>query len=311
MRMSNNLKFKLSTASVSEKLIAVNVAVFILFFFFRTLAFLFQFPADFLLEWFVFPKELDEFLFKPWSIITYAFLHSGLWHILGNMLILYFSGIYFLNYFSGKKLLNFYFLGAISGALIYMLSYNLFPAFENLGRSYLLGASAAVMSVLVGIATHIPHMRVRLLLIGSIKLWWIAAFLVVLDVIQIPISNPGGHIAHIGGAAFGFIYAKQLGKGNNFASGFEKLMDWIDSLFSGTPSSSTARSSGRGRRSNLKTVHRRKDAQGSTSSYSSSRRNKKEEQEKIDAILDKISKSGYDSLNKHEKDYLFNAGKDN
>ena len=303
MRGSGNFKYKLQTATVSEKLIAINVSVFILFFFVRTLAYLFQIESDFLLEWFVFPKEPGEFLLKPWSIITYAFLHSGIWHILGNMLILYFSGIYFLNYFSPKKLLNFYFLGAIFGALVYMASYNLFPAFQGLGRSYLLGASAAVMSVLVGIATHIPHMRVRLLLIGSIKFWWIAAFLVVLDVIQIPISNPGGHLAHLGGAAFGYIYAKQLGKGNDIASGFEKIMDWFGSLFSGSPKTE--------KRGNLKTVHRRKSAASTSKTYTSRSRNKREEQEKIDAILDKIGKSGYDSLTKQEKDYLFNAGKDN
>lgn len=290
-------------ATVSEKLIAINVIAFVLFFFFRTFAFLFNFESDFVLEWLVFPKEPGEFLFKPWSIITYAFLHSGLWHLLGNMIILYFSGVYFLTYFSPKKLLNFYFLGGIFGALVYMASYNLFPAFQGMGRSYLIGASAAVMSILVGIATHIPHMRVRLILIGSIKLWWIAAFLVVLDVIQIPISNPGGHLAHLGGAGFGYLYAKQLGKGNNIASGFEKMLDWIGSLFSSSKSTT--------QRSNLKTVHKRRNS-SSTSPGSTSRiRNKKEEQEKIDAILDKISKSGYDSLTKQEKDYLFNAGKDN
>jgi membrane associated rhomboid family serine protease len=290
-------------ATVSEKLIAVNVIAFVLFFFFRTLAFLFSVDADSILEWLVFPKEPGEFLFKPWSIITYAFLHSGLWHLLSNMLILYFSGVYFLTYFSPKKLLNFYFLGGIFGALVYMASYNLFPAFQGTGRSYLIGASAAVMAILVGIATHIPHMRVRLILLGSIKLWWIAAFLVVLDVIQIPISNPGGHLAHLGGAGFGYLYAKQLGKGNNIASGFEKLLDWIDSMFSSSNASS--------RRSNLKTVHKRNSAGSTSRRYSGGMRNKKEEQEKIDAILDKIGKSGYDSLTKQEKDYLFNAGKDN
>lgn len=298
---SYNLKQKIKMATVTEKLIAVNVLVFLLFYLFRTLAFLFNLPSEFLLGWFVFPKEPAEFLFKPWSIITYAFMHSGIWHILSNMLILYFSGIYFLNYFSPKKLLNFYFLGAIFGALIYMLSYNLFPAFAGVGTSYLMGASAAVMAVLVGIATHIPHMRVRLLLIGSIKLWWIAAFLVILDVIQIPMSNAGGHLAHLGGAAFGYVYAQQLKKGNDIAGGFEKVIDWFSSIFTGSVSSSV-------RRSNLKTVHRRKKT--STSSYKRGR-NKKAEQEKVDAILDKISKSGYDSLSKEEKDYLFNAGKDN
>ncbi|MFD2516856.1 rhomboid family intramembrane serine protease [Salinimicrobium flavum] len=304
MRRGGNFRYKLQTATVTEKLIGINLLVFILFFLFKTIAFLFNLPSDFLLEWFVFPKELGEFIFKPWSIITYAFLHSGIWHILSNMLILYFSGIYFLTYFSPKKLLNFYFLGAIFGALVYMASYNLFPAFQGTGRSYLLGASAAVMAVLVGIATHIPQMRVRLLLIGSIKLWWIAALLVVLDVIQIPISNPGGHLAHLGGAGFGYFYAKQLGKGNDIAGGFERMLDWFASLFSGKKTTS--------KRSNLKTVHRRDKAAGSTSSsYTSRLRNKREEQERIDAILDKISKSGYDSLTKQEKDYLFNAGKDN
>src|SRR5690554_3358787 len=297
---STNWKLRFQTASITEKLIAVNVVVFVLFYLLQTLAFLFNWPADFLLEWLVFPKDPGEFLFKPWSIITYAFLHSGIWHILSNMLILYFSGMYFLQFFSPKKLLNFYLLGAIFGALLYMLSYNLFPAFSGLGRSYLLGASAAVMAVLVGVATHVPNMGVRLMFLGTIKIWYIAAFLVVLDVIQIPISNPGGHIAHLGGAAFGYVYAKQLGKGNDFASGFEKLVDWFLGLFSRSSSSS--------RKSNLKTVHRRKGGER-TAPYA--RRPHKEDidQAKVDAILDKISKSGYDSLTRQEKDYLFNAGK--
>lgn len=304
MRRSGNFRYKLKTATITEKLIVVNVLVFVLFFLFKTIAFLFQLPSDFLLEWFVFPKDIGEFLFKPWSIITYAFLHSSIWHIFSNMLILYYAGIYFLNYFSPKKLLNFYFLGAIFGALVYMASYNLFPAFQGTGRSYLIGASAAVMSVFIGIATHIPHMRIRLIILGSIKFWWIAAFFVVLDIVQIPINNPGGHLAHLGGAAFGYLYAKQLGKGNNIAAGFERMMDWLGLLFSGSKPV---------RKSNLKTVHRRKQTSStsSTTYTSASFRNKKEQQEKIDAILDKISKSGYDSLTKQEKDYLFNAGKDN
>jgi len=138
MRSSDRIRYKIQTATVTEKLIAINVLVFILFFLLRTIAYLFQLPSDFLLEWFVFPKEPMEFLLKPWSIITYSFLHSGIWHILSNMLILYFSGIYFLNYFSPKRLLNYYFLGVIIGALVYMLSYNLFPAFQAPGPSYLM-----------------------------------------------------------------------------------------------------------------------------------------------------------------------------
>lgn len=299
MNASDRIKFKFKTATVTEKLIAVNVLVFILFFLFRTIAFLFNLPQDFLLEWFVFPKEPLEFLLKPWSIITYSFLHSGIWHILSNMLILYFSGVYFLNYFSAKRLLNYYFLGVIIGALIYMLSYNLFPAFQGTGRSYLMGASAGVMAVLVGIATHVPNMRVRLMLIGSIKFWYIAAFLVVLDVIQIPMGNAGGHFAHLGGAALGYFYTTQLQKGNDIGKWFENIMDGLAGIFK--PKEKKAR---------MRTVHRTGNTSKSKNRSSSKSVNKDEKQKKVDAILDKISKSGYDSLSKAEKDFLFQAGKE-
>ncbi|MDT0645191.1 rhomboid family intramembrane serine protease [Zunongwangia sp. F260] len=302
MRPSDKFKYKIQTATVTEKLIAVNVIVFLLFFLFRTITYLFQIPSDFLVEWFAFPKDPGEFLFKPWSIITYSFLHSGIWHILGNMLILYFSGVYFLNFFPPKRLLNYYFLGVIVGALIYMLSYNLFPAFQGTGKSYLMGASAGVMAVLVGIASHVPNMRVRLLILGSIKFWWIAAFLVALDVIQIPMGNAGGHLAHLGGAALGYIYTTQLQKGNDIGSWFEGIMDSIANLFK--PKEKKAR---------MKTVHRTTKKSAGTSSSSRSRSgrlDKDEKQKRIDAILDKISKSGYDSLSKAEKDFLFQAGKD-
>lgn len=300
MRSSDRIRYKIQTATVTEKLIAINVLVFILFFLLRTIAYLFQLPSDFLLEWFVFPKEPMEFLLKPWSIITYSFLHSGIWHILSNMLILYFSGIYFLNYFSPKRLLNYYFLGVIIGALVYMLSYNLFPAFQGTGRSYLMGASAGVMAVLIGIASHVPNMRVRLMLIGSVKFWWIAAFLVVLDVIQIPMGNAGGHLAHLGGAALGYLYTNQLKKGNDIGKWFENLMDYVASIFKP-----------RERKARMKTVHRTGKTAKTTRRTSTSKSvSKDEKQKRVDAILDKISKSGYESLSKAEKDFLFQAGKE-
>lgn len=289
------LRYKYNTATMLEKLIGINVLLFVLLFLLKAVAFLFQFPSDFILEWLVFPKDIGEFVFKPWTIVTYAFLHAGLWHILSNMLILYFSGIYFLTYFSPKRLLTYYFLGAIAGAVVYMLSYNLFPAFSGVGKSYLIGASASVMAILVGIAAQVPHLRIRFPLIGSLKLWWIAAFLVVLDVVQIPFGNAGGHLAHLGGAFLGYFYTAQLSKGNDIGSWFEKIMDRAGDLFSAE------------KKSPLKTVHRnkkRKEAKTNT-------QNKRDHQHKIDAILDKISQSGYDSLTKQEKDFLFQTGKDN
>ncbi|MFO7718998.1 MAG: rhomboid family intramembrane serine protease [Gillisia sp.] len=298
MSAADKIRHKFQTATVVEKLIGINVLVFILFYVFKTIAFLFQLPSDFLLEWLVFPKEPGEYIFKPWSIITYSFMHSGIWHILANMLILYYAGNYFLSYFPAKKLLTFYFLGVIVGAMVYMLSYNLFPAFEATGPSYLLGASAGVMAVLVGIATRIPQMGVRLLILGTVKFWYIAAFLVVLDIVQIPFGNAGGHLAHLGGALFGYFYSSQLAKGNDIASGFEKAVIWFIGLFEGSKKSKPT----------MRTVY--KKTGNTAAKTTSSKISKTEKQEKVDSILDKISKSGYESLTKQEKDFLFNAGKD-
>ena len=298
MGAADKIRYKLQTATVTEKLIAINVLVFILFFLINTIGYLFQADLD-ITEWFVFPKEPGEYILKPWSIITYSFIHGGIWHILSNMLILYFSGIFFLNYFSPKKLLNYYFLGVIIGALVYMLSYNLFPAFQGTSRSYLIGASAGVMAVLVGIATHVPNMRVRLLLLGSIKFWRIAAFLLVLDVIQIPMGNAGGHLAHLGGAALGYFYTTQLQKGNDIGKWFENIMDSLAALFKP-----------REKKVQMKTVYKNAKKSPVKKRASTKRFNKDEKQKRVDAILDKISKSGYDSLNKAEKDFLFQAGKE-
>lgn len=289
------LQYRYNTSTMLEKLIGVNVLLFVFLFLLKTLAFLFQFPADFILEWLVFPKEIGAFIYKPWTIITYAFLHAGLWHILSNMLILYFSGMYFLTYFSPKRLLTYYFLGAIAGALVYMLSYNLFPVFSGVGKSYLIGASASVMAILVGVATQVPNLRIRFPFIGGLKFWWIAAFLVALDIIQIPFGNAGGHLAHLGGAMFGYFYTTQLSRGNDIGRWFEQILDWCAALFSNE------------KKSPLRTVHRSKEQ----NKKQASPQNKQVHQQKIDAILDKISNSGYDSLTKQEKDFLFQTGKDN
>ncbi|WP_299437357.1 rhomboid family intramembrane serine protease [uncultured Aquimarina sp.] len=297
MSQIDDLKLKFKKFTIIEKLIVINVVVFVSFYLLNTFAFLFNASSGFLMDWFVFPKEFNDFLTKPWSIITYAFLHSGFWHIASNMIILYFSGRYFVSYLTGKRVLTVYFLGAIFGALLYMLSYNLFPAFSEVGDSVLLGASASVMAILIATATYIPHMSIRLMFIGSVKFWWIAAFFVILDIIQIPAGNAGGHIAHLGGALFGYLYASQLKKGNDIGSWFEKFMDAIVSLFKPR------------KKSPLKTVHKAKKSKNAAKKTSSATV-KNPNQAEIDAILDKISKSGYDSLTKQEKDFLFKAGKD-
>lgn len=303
MRASDKIRYKINTATVTEKLIAINVLVFLFFGVLNTVFSLFKisgFSAFY--DWFVLPSDPAEFILKPWTIISYSFLHGGIWHLASNMLILYFSGIYFLNFFSPKRLLNYYFLGVIIGGLVFMLSYNLFPAFSG-GKSYLVGASAGVMAVLIGVATQAPNMYVRLLIIGNVKFWWIAATLVAIDIIQIPMGNAGGHLAHLGGAGLGYLYTTQLHKGNDIGAWWENLMEGIANLFKK-----------REKKAKMKTVHntskRASKASYASASRTSSTMSKSEKQQRIDSILDKISKSGYESLTKAEKDFLFQAGKD-
>lgn len=301
MNWKEQLKYKYNLATIVEKLIVYNVIMFVLTFAINTLVFLMTGSTNsggFVTQWLSFPKDLGDFIWRPWSIVTYAFMHSGIFHILSNMIILYFSGQFFLTFYSPKRLVNYYILGAISGALLFSLSYNLFPAFQGTGKSFLIGASAAVMAVLVGVATKAPHLQVRLFFLGNLKLWWIAAFLVVVDFIQIPFGNPGGHLAHIGGALIGYTYTKQLDKGNDIGAWIESCIDWFVQFFN----------SSKGPK--MKTVHKNRSSAKTKKSTSSKPQGHQKNQQKIDDILDKISKSGYDSLTKEEKDFLFKAGKD-
>ncbi|MCF8714839.1 rhomboid family intramembrane serine protease [Joostella atrarenae] len=288
MSITNDIKYKFSTLNIAEKIIAVNVVIFILN---ALLVFFLQLSSDSISRWFELPKSFFGFLMQPWSIVTYAFLHAGLMHLLLNMLMLYFSARIFLNLFSKTYFLNVYFLGAISGGALFLLSYNVFPVFSRVD-SPLVGASAAVMAILIFICTYLPNQEVRVIFF-NLKLWYIGAAFVLLDLVQIPISNSGGHIAHLGGSLLGFVYAKKLQEGTDIGAWFAKLLSSIKNMFN------------KEKKSPLKTVHKQKQT-----SASKSKASKNEHQKQIDAILDKISKSGYDSLSKEEKDFLFKAGKE-
>ena len=290
--MSNNLAYKYKSASVLIKIIVINIAVFLVFY---LGSFILNIPETTTKSWFVLPTDLSTFILQPWSIITYIFLHSGFWHIFWNMLILYYFGNYVENLFRGKRLLTIFLLGGIAGGLLYMLAYNLFPAFTNEGMSgRLQGASAAVYAVMVFIATYSPNSEMRIFR-WNIKLWHIALFFVLKDLISLPASgNAGGLIAHMGGALFGYLYATQLTKGNDIGAWFDRLMDRVSNMFSTR------------KKATFKKVHKNK----TTYQSSGKQRTADGRQQQIDAILDKISKSGYESLSKKEKDFLFKAGND-
>ena len=285
--LSQDIKDKLSRLNVLEKIIAINGFVFVLSLLLK---------SD--LDWFELPSDFFDFIAQPWAIITYAFLHYDFWHLFFNMLWLYFIGRMFLNLFSPKMALNIYFLGAIAGGLLYMLCYTLFPnVFET--NSRLLGASAAVRALLIFLCAYMPNQELRFFTF-NLKLWYVGVAIVILDVIGVfsginnPNGNSGGNLAHLGGALLGYFYAKQLLKGQDIGKGFERFMDAIFRMFK--PS----------KKGPLKTVHKNKSKVGG---YTKADFKEFNSQKKIDIILDKISKSGYDSLTAEEKEFLFKAGK--
>jgi len=280
----NHILKKYQQGTIVEKLIYINLAVFLLTFLLNTLEFLFNSNGNFIVEWFSMPSNIDAFIFKPWTIVSYGFLHGGFFHILSNLIVLYYIGNLFIDYFTQKQLLSFYFFGTVFGGLLYLVSYTVFPALQG-SNSTLVGASSAVMAIFIGIATYVPNYELNFRFIGFVKLWKLAAIFIVLDLIQIPSGNAGGHLAHLGGALFGFIYMQQIRTGsisfrNPFADFFNK-------------------------KSPLKTVYKSNKKKTKTAQKESQKTN----QEKIDVVLDKISKSGYESLSQEEKNLLFKQGK--
>ncbi|MBT8279982.1 MAG: rhomboid family intramembrane serine protease [Muriicola sp.] len=287
---TGGLRYQFARLSIAEKLIVVNVVVFILN---ALLPFLLGFRGNAISQWFELPVDLMDFITQPWSIVTYSFFHADFWHLFWNMLLLFFSARIFMNLFSARKLINVYFLGVILGGLLFVLSYNIFPVFMG-SKSALIGASAGVTAVLIFICAYIPNQEVRVIFF-NVKLWYIGAFFVLVDLISIPASNSGGHLAHLGGALLGYMYARQLTKGRDIGEGFAKFLDSLAAFFK--PGDKKAP---------MKTVYRKKGAQKKSKiDY-----DKESRQRKIDSILDKISKSGYESLSKAEKDFLFKAGKE-
>lgn len=286
----NQLKQEFKQGTILNKLIYINVGVFLLFSILGVFSFMFQFDLYPILNKLYLPAENSRLLNQPWTFITYMFLHNGFLHLLFNIIWLHFAGKIFLQYLNPKQLLSTYILGGITGGLVFIIAYNYIPALSIYTQNaQALGASAAVLAIVVAIATYTPNYSVRFPFIGIVKLKHIAIFSVALDVLSIPKGNAGGHIAHLGGALFGYIYIKQLQKGNDLSVGFTKWMDSLSNLFKP--------------KSKLKTVHKRpkSDKQFNTE--------KSAQQKAVDLVLEKISKSGYESLSKEEKATLFSASK--
>ena len=284
------LKRNFNEQTILNKLIYINVSIFVFFSLIEVLSFLFQFSTSNLINKLCLPADNDRLLIQPWTFISYMFLHNGFLHLLLNMIWLHFGGRIFLQHLHPKQLLHTYILGGISGGILFIISYNYIPALKiYLNGAQALGASASVLAIIVAIATYTPNYKVQFPFIGLVKLKHIAIFTVFVDLISIPKGNTGGHITHIGGAIFGYIYIAQIQKKNNISMKMYKLKIYISNIFN--------------KKDSARKAHRRPK---SDYEFNSERANS---QKKIDIILEKIANSGYDSLNKQEKATLFHASK--
>jgi len=288
MGIWDNIKKTFRHGKTLTRLMILNIGIFM----FRTIAgiigFLLNNPeiSAKTLNLFSVPSSLRSFLTRPWTIITYMFTHKDIWHILFNMLWLYWFGKIFLEYLDQKKLVAVYLLGGIIGAIVYILSFNIFPAFVDLvDVSVAIGASASVMAVVVAIAAYVPDYTISLFLLGRIKIKYMALGIFILTSIMDFSVNSGGKLAHMGGALLGYLYTVNLRRGHDMGKGINKIIDFFATLFKP--------------RKKVKVTYKKP-----TDDYEYNKR-KAEHQAKINSILDKISKGGYDSLTKEEKDLLF------
>lgn len=287
MNILDDLKLQYKTGGMVQKLIFWNIGLFVGFSLLEVVLKLSNVAFNYF-DFVALPSNTTEFLAKPWTLITFNFFHATIFHLIFNLLVLHFSGRLFNTYFTDKQLFGVYLLGGICSGLTFVSMYFI------LGKtSSLVGASGAIMALLIATATYAPFMLLRIPLIGIVKLWHIAFVILVIDLIQLPLENTGGHIAHLGGAFFGFVYIKFLISGTDLTKPISALLDVLANAFKPT------------KKIPFKKVHRNTTKK----TVNSFQQNKDFTQKQIDEILDKISKSGYDSLTKEEKEFLFKAGK--
>ncbi|MBN1252167.1 MAG: rhomboid family intramembrane serine protease [Bacteroidales bacterium] len=306
MDVINEIKKQFKSGNIIMQLIIINVAVFVIINIFALIFFLFNIGGAngfVLIDWLAVPASLKILMYRPWTLISYMFTHQGFMHILFNMLWLFWFGKIFLEFLDRKKLLSVYLLGGISGAVLYILAYNIFPAFEPwIEASNAIGASASVYAIVVAISAYAPNYEINLLLIGRIKIKYIALFVLAIDLLSIPQGNAGGHISHLGGALFGYLFAVQLKNKRDISAGFSSFIESIAAMFSSKPKM-TVKSNKYTKKSASSDI---KEKGASDIEFN---KRKATEQEIIDKILEKISKSGYESLSKSEKETLFKASK--
>lgn len=288
MSLKDDIVKSFKEGSLLTKLIYVNIAAFVFVNLILVVYKLIQIECPWV-NFLMLPSDLNAFILHPWTIITYMFMHTSFIHILFNVLMLYWFGQLFMTFFNQRDLVGVYVIGGLAGGLFYLLAFNLVPYYIQHGSSYLLGASASVMAIVVATAVMSPDYQVRIPLIGMIKIEWIAVASVLISLLGITSTNAGGELAHLGGALIGYIFAKEYKKGTNIVGWINKLIDWLVDL----PK----------KKSKMKVSYENQSVQRETDAEYNAR--KKQHNDEIDRILDKIKQSGYDSLSDNERRQLF------
>jgi len=263
------------------KIIYLNIAIFICIHILHIASFLINKDIE-IIPYLTASANIKTFIQQPWTLITYMFVHEDFFHILVNLFWLYFSGQIFIQYLNNKELFSTYIMSGLVGVIFYISSFNIFPVFETMKyNSFAIGASASVLGLLIASATHVPNFTINLKFIGNIKLKYIAGIAIIIDILSIPKGNAGGHIAHLGGAVYGYtyIYLRKKGLNTNY------IIDIISSFL-------------------FKHKNNRTKMNKIETDYEYNTR-KRELEKKINQILDKINESGYESLSKEEKEILF------
>ncbi len=285
-----NLKRTFQSGNILAKLIYINVGLFVLIRLISVFCILFNVGSFSFLQYLQMPSSPELLLYRPWTIITYMFTHFDFLHILFNMLWLYWFGGLFLTFFNERQLGGLYLLGGIAGAVFFMLAYNIFPYFQTVAAtSYLMGASASVMAIVFAVSFYRKDLEINLFLIGRVRLIYLAIFTLLIDFLAITSDNAGGHIAHIGGALFGILFAVRIQKGRDLTAPMNRAIDWFVNLGKRKPK--------------MRVTYKRAETD-----YEYNAR-KHQESADIDAILDKLKRSGYESLSADEKRRLFDASK--
>ena len=300
MNIWDEIKASFKSGSALTRLIYINLGVFVAARLIYVIYYLLNpesLPHQFrestfefkYLDYLMVSADIETLIRRPWTIITYMFLHFSFLHLIFNLLVLYWFGRIYQRYFTDKQLLTTYFLGGLAGAALFVIFSNVFPGLSP--DVPMLGASAAIMAIVLAISFYNPNYEIHLFFVGAVKIIYVALVYIVLDLIQIASDNSGGHIAHLGGALYGYSFSYFMRKGKDIGTGFSNLADRIAVTFKRQPK--------------MKVSYKNQAKNMTDMEYN---QQKHVAQEEMDRILDKIAKSGYDSLSKKEKEILFKMG---